>query len=153
MDEGVCTRLMKNIMSDILYEIRHLNKSRTALRNFTLALGILSMGLSALAWMKSNAVWPLWGVAGLILVLVAFGVPNLMMPFYVLIASVAAVIGYFLSRLILIVIFLILVTPISLIMRLIGKDPMQRRIDKKRSSYWIERPRISRSKTDYEKLF
>lgn len=153
MDEGVCTRLMKNILSDISYEIRHLNRSRTALRNFTLALGILSVGLSALAWMKSNGLWPIWGGAGLILVLVAFVGPGLVKPFYVVVASIAAVIGYFLSRMILIVIFLTLVTPISLIMRLLGKDPMQRRIENKRSSYWIDRPRVSRSEADYEKLF
>jgi len=35
--------------------------------------------------------------------------------------------------------FFITVTPIALIMRLVGKDPLNRQFDPNVSSYWVER--------------
>ena len=37
------------------------------------------------------------------------------------------------------IIFFIVVTPIGLIMKLIGKDLLQKKYDKKKKSYWIKR--------------
>lgn len=142
-----------SILSDIQYEIQHLNRSRTALRNFSLALGILMLCLSGLAWWKSNGIWPVWAVVGCAMIMMAFVTPLLIKPVYLVIASVAAVVGYFLSRIILMLIFLCLVTPISVVMRILGKDPMHRRIDKHRPSYWIQRTKKSETEADYEKLF
>lgn len=37
------------------------------------------------------------------------------------------------------ILFFLVVTPIALIMRIFGKDPLRLRLDRSASSYWIER--------------
>lgn len=49
-------------------------------------------------------------------------------------------IGWIVSHVILAAIFFLVVTPIGLIMRLFGYDPMGRRIDRDANSYWHARP-------------
>ena len=41
---------------------------------------------------------------------------------------------------ILILIYWGIITPVALIMRVLGIDPLCRKIDKGRTSYWIKRP-------------
>jgi Kef-type K+ transport system membrane component KefB len=49
-------------------------------------------------------------------------------------------IGWVLSHVILALVYYLVVTPIGLLLRLLGKDPMTRRLDPKAKTYWIERP-------------
>ena len=42
--------------------------------------------------------------------------------------------------LLLVIIFYLIVTPLGLVMRMLGRDPMQRKFDRSAASYWIERP-------------
>ena len=49
-------------------------------------------------------------------------------------------IGLLTSYVILTVVFYLVLTPIGLLMRLVGRDPMCRRFDRRAESYWVERP-------------
>jgi len=48
-------------------------------------------------------------------------------------------VGRFITALLLSIIYFILVTPMGLIMRLLGKDPLGKRIDRSRNSYWEDK--------------
>lgn len=66
----------------------------------------------------------------------------------------AVILGYFVSRAIMILVFFVTILPTGLIMRLVGKDPMERKLDPEAPSYWIKReieeePTLER----YEKQF
>lgn len=68
--------------------------------------------------------------------------------------SFSVVIGYFVSRLILVLVFLIVMIPTGLLMRVLGKDPMDRKWEPDASSYWITRaPTEDQSVERYEKQF
>ena len=43
------------------------------------------------------------------------------------------------SPVVLAVVFVVVITPIALIMRVVGRDPLRRRIDRAAGSYWIPR--------------
>ena len=49
-------------------------------------------------------------------------------------------IGWVLSHVILAVVYYLVFTPVGLLLRLLGKDPMQRKLDPEARTYWIERP-------------
>ena len=49
-------------------------------------------------------------------------------------------IGWSISHALLAVLYYMVVTPIALIMRMLGHDPLNRRIDKTRESYWAQHP-------------
>lgn len=49
-------------------------------------------------------------------------------------------IGWTISHVLMTLIFFLVVTPLGLLMRLFGRDPMQRRFDPSARSYWQTRP-------------
>jgi hypothetical protein len=79
----------------------------------------------------------------LCLLAVAFGLPGLMLPsimrpIYIVWMALAFPIGWTVSHLLLGAIFYLIITPIGLTLRLFGHDPMERKLDTERASYWIE---------------
>lgn len=53
--------------------------------------------------------------------------------------AIAGVVGYANRQILLSLVYFTLFTPVSLIMKIVGKDPMNRRIDKGASSYWKQK--------------
>lgn len=66
--------------------------------------------------------------------------------------GIAAVLGYINSRIILSVLYYGLFTPVGLVRRLIGRDPMNRR-GAPQSSYWVTREYTKQTKAQFERLF
>jgi hypothetical protein len=51
-----------------------------------------------------------------------------------------APIGWVVSHLLLAAIWILVAIPTALVLRLAGRDPMQRRFDRSASTYWVRRP-------------
>lgn len=115
------------------------NPSRKELRQFA-GLWILFFG-SIGAWIYSGSgagPWPtglaavsLVGIPGLVF-------PSIMKPIYVAWMTAAFPIGWTISHVLLGVIFYGIVTPIGLVLRALGHDPMNRRFDRDAKSYWTD---------------
>ena len=65
--------------------------------------------------------------------------PSAMRPLYVAWMVAGYPIGWVMAHVALGVIFFLVISPIGIIMRMCGRDPLQRRIDKSQQSYWIDR--------------
>lgn len=89
----------------------------------------------------------IWG-AGAGLTVVGAMVPALMRLVFVGLSYAAFPIGWVVSHLVLLLLFLAVMTPIGWLIRLFGHDPMQRRFDRQTSSYWEPR-RSRREAGDY----
>ncbi|MCA9069869.1 MAG: hypothetical protein KDA84_13140 [Planctomycetaceae bacterium] len=87
-------------------------------------------------------------VAGVVTVFV----PSWLYPIYCVFMVVSYPIGWVMSHVILAIVFYGVFTPIGLIMRVLGRDPMQRRWDSTIDSYWV--PHKSKGSTeDYFRQF
>lgn len=75
---------------------------------------------------------------GLPLVLVYFALPPTRIPIYRLYMAVFFPVGWTISHLVLLVLFFAIVTPTALLMRLFRYDPMKRRAEPERDSYWTD---------------
>ena len=92
--------------------------------------------------------WPLLGdggvrpwaliTAGSILA-VSVVYPSLLAPFNRLWTRFGLLLHRITNPLIMGLVFFVTVTPTALIMRLLGKDPLHRKIDREAASYWIDR--------------
>ena len=80
----------------------------------------------------------IWGFAGAVPV-VGWMVPAFMRIVYVAMAYAAFPIGFVVSYLILAITYYLMVTPIGLIMRLFGYDPMDAHFDRNADTYWCPR--------------
>ena len=78
--------------------------------------------------------------------------PRANWPIYVALTLMAFPIGFVVSYIIMGTLFFLLITPIGLGMRLFGRDPMMRRFEPERESYWVE-SRRDRDKESYFRQF
>jgi hypothetical protein len=83
----------------------------------------------------------------------AFTLPLLLKPIYILWMRLAFILGWFNTRLLLLIMFYLIFAPIGLIMRLLRIDLLDRRIDKNRHSYWREKEEKSFDPLNYKKQF
>ena len=93
----------------------------------------------------------LWSVAGILIVLY-YLVPWIRVPVYRGWIYAVMPIGWVVSHALLTLIYYGLLTPIGLIMRAVGYDPMQRQLDPQATTYWIRRE-PPRPKASYFKQF
>src|SRR5690606_37879755 len=91
---------------------------------------------------------------GVMALAVAFSVfaPHWLRPVYYAFTIVAFPIGWVVSHVLLAVVFYGVFTPIGLVMRLLGRDPMRRKFDSNAESYWAPHP-PRKSLEDYFRQF
>lgn len=77
---------------------------------------------------------------------------KLLKAFYKSWMKFAHALGWVNTRIILTVVYLLIFTPVVLIFRLIGKDPMERKF-KKVNSYWIKKEPTVFRQEDYRRQF
>lgn len=123
-------------------------------REFGLALSLFLAVLAGIALFRAreNLVPPLLLAAVLACGLAVLW-PRSLWPWQRLAMAVAGAIGWFNTRLLLGVVFYLVLTPLGLLMRWLGKDPMQRGFRPDRSSYWQERPEQKYDPSQDEKQF
>lgn len=108
---------------------------------------------SYLAFWKGSTNGYVWIAAGCILALSRV-IPPLFRGVYRVWFGFSIVLGFFVSRIILTIVFWFVMTPMALIMRVIGKDPMERKFDPHAQSYWrLREPAEDTSIERYEKQF
>ena len=77
-----------------------------------------------------------WGV-GAVLTAGYYTSPGLRRPLYVGMSLASYPIGWLVSHVVLLVVYLFVVTPVSLLLRVLGHDAMHRRFDSSTQSYWV----------------
>lgn len=109
-----------------------------ALRSFGLIVGGI-FGIIGIWPAVVHGLGPrLWAViAGSILILPAVIWPTVLGPVFRLWMKVGHALGWFNTRVILTLGFFLMITPLGLIMRAFGKDPMNRRFDTASESYRV----------------
>ena len=65
--------------------------------------------------------------------------PAFMKAVYVGLSYAAFPIGFVVSHVVMALVYYLVVTPIGLVMRALGHDPMHRVFDRQAGSYWVER--------------
>ena len=113
--------------------------SKKELRNFGLVTGAITVFLFGLLlpWLFNHKfpLWP-WIIAG-VLFTWAILLPKSLHPVYKGWLTIGNVLGWINSRIILGFMFYIMFLPVGLVMRIFGRDPMSRNMDKSKSSYRI----------------
>ena len=125
----------------------------TELRKFGLLFGFIgAVAGTYLVW-KESPYWP-WvlGAAGCF-ALTGVVAPRLLRPIYGVWMKLAFVLAWINTRLLLGLFFYLVMTPIGLILRVMGKDLLDKRIDRARRSYWVRREAAPFNAEQYRRLF
>ncbi len=116
--------------------------SRRDLRVFALGLalltGILAQGLLRRGGSSAGPI--ALACVSILLGLVGAVRPTLVRPIYLVWMLVMFPIGWCVSHVLLAGVFWLLITPLGLVWKFLGIDPLHRRFDQHCESYWSERP-------------
>lgn len=100
---------------------------------------LLAAVFALVGWLRSGA-WSggfVWlAVIGAALGAVLWVLPQIARPFYLVWYFAACCLGIVISNLLIAAFFYLVFTPIGLLMRAAGRDPLQKRLDRSRATYW-----------------
>ena len=134
-------------MSDLTHTIPELDRS--GLRQFGITTGVIVAGLFGVffPWLLNLGfvLWP-WVLCG-ILALMGLVAPMSLRPVYKVWMRFGLMMSRFTTPLIMGLVFFLVITPVALIMKLLGKDPMRRKLAQDQTTY-----RVSSVKSARERL-
>ncbi|MEM7587606.1 MAG: SxtJ family membrane protein [Acidobacteriota bacterium] len=143
----------------ILEEIKELPSEPQDLRKFSWTVGGAFILLWAVIlyvfpylWGKGHDVPLLWQI-GAALAVVGTAVPLLVKPLYYGWMAFALCLGWVMTRVLLTIFFFLVITPVALIFKIIGRDALHRKLDRGAASYWIEKEYPIADRTRFEKFF
>lgn len=138
-------------------DIKNIRSGKSDLRKFGLSVGIVLGLLGSLFWWRGKDFYSYFLVVSIALILLGLVAPSVLKPFQKAWMTIAVVIGWFMTRVILTILFYGVVTPLGLISRLFGKDFLNKKFDKNAgkniSSYWIPKNKTTVDKNSYEQQF
>lgn len=137
----------------IIQEIKSIKSGKRELRQFGLTVGIILGLLGGLFFLRGKDYYLDFLILSFTFLLLGLVAPILLKPVQKIWMSLAILIGWFVTRTILIVLFYLIVTPISLLARLFGKKFLDQKIDRTVESYWIVRESTGFNKRNYENQF
>lgn len=134
-------------------ELKHIDSSDEAVKKTGLTVGIVLILISLLLWYlgKSSFVY-FSGIGGLFVILYFIAIPVLR-PFHKLWMILALAMGFVMSRVILTLLFYLVLSPVALIAKLVGKKFMPLGFDKNAKTYWEKSENTAKQKIDYERQF
>ncbi|MGH7174054.1 MAG: SxtJ family membrane protein [Gemmataceae bacterium] len=115
------------------------------LRWFAAFGAALFTGLAALQFLHAGNVSAGLALAGaaLALALVGLVAPQRLRLVFVGMMVLSYPLNWLVSHVILALLYYCVFTPIALFFKLIGRDPLQRRFDRERASYWAAKPQAT----------
>jgi hypothetical protein len=137
----------------ILEEIRNIKSEKSDLRKFGITIGIALGLLGGLLWWKGKDTYIIFEIIASIFILLGLALPVLLKPLQKAWMTLAVILGWFMTRVILSILFYLVFSAIGLGARLLGKGFLDLKMDDSKNSYWIKRPRKKFQRDDYERQY
>ena len=137
----------------MIKEIRNIKSGERELRKFGIMVGVILLILAGYSfWKEKESAQLFLGIATFFIV-AGFALPVVLKPLYMIWMSFAVVLGWFMTRIILGMLFYTIITSIGVVSRLFGKRFLEQGFDESKGSYWIHRINKKVKKQDYERQF
>ena len=134
-------------------ELKLIDKSDEAVKKTGLSVGVVLILISLLLWYLGKTSFVYFSIAGGLFVILAFIAIPVLRPFHRLWMMLALAMGFVMSRVILTLLYYLILTPIGLLAKIVGKKFMPLGFDKNAKTYWEKRENIVKQQIDYERQF
>ncbi|MFX0198097.1 MAG: SxtJ family membrane protein [Candidatus Hodarchaeota archaeon] len=129
------------------------NGSDKELRTFAFTLSCALGILGGLVLGRKGETGFLWWVIGMVILSMGLLKPRLLGPIHKGWMGISFLMGFFMTHLILALMYYLVFTPVVLVMRALDKNSLRLKHDRNTVSYWIKRPRGEFTKERYERMF
>jgi hypothetical protein len=139
-------------IKDIREEVSQLDFSSKKLRNFGLLMGGIGLFISAWLYVKRGLMPSEIILLSLSLLIILSGilVPNSLKCFFKLWMTLGAAIGWLVSKLLLLILFYLILTPVALVARLFAVRFLDAHFKDRKESYWVNK---TENVKNYEKMY
>ena len=132
----------------------HWHKSDKEYRKFGISVGIAFILLAAFVYWKGGSTGAeVLGVVGGLLITAGLILPELLTVPYFLWMTMADGLMWFNTRLLLIMVFYLVLSPIGLLMRAFGNRPLDLNLEPDKKSYWKQRDKEEFNQSRCEKHY
>ena len=137
----------------MIADLENIKTDNKAIRDFGILIGCIILIIAGFLFFKKSDLSLSIILFGFSFISLALILPVFLKPFYLLWMYFAVVLGWFMTRLILGLLFYIIVSPIGVLLRLFGKEFLELNKNKLNNSYWnhLENKKINRQ--HYENQF
>ena len=139
-------------IKDVSFELKKLDVSQKSLRKFGLTIGAVFLLFSLWCFYVDDLIIlrTISVILGLFLILAGIFYPIILLRTYKLWMGIAFALGWIVSRFLLTILFLLVLTPIGIIAKLFKKKFLQISVDKKKQTYWSKH---DSKNINYEKMY
>ena len=137
----------------LLEEIKNIKSEKRDLRNFGITFGVVLGILAGALWWKEKDTYSIFTILSLVFFFFGFVLPTLLKPLQKAWMALAVVLGFFMTKVILSILFYLVFTFIGLGGRLFGKQFLDLNIDDSKKSYWVYKQKKLFNNTNYERQF
>ena len=134
-------------------EIKNIKSEPGEFRKFGITVGIILILLSGIFLWKEIYSYQILLSVGVVLCVLGFTVPVVLKPIYWIWMIFGNILGWFMTRAILSLLYYIIITAIGLVSRLFGKSFLELKSDYSKRSYWNMRENQSLSNSKDEQQF
>lgn len=134
-------------------EFKYIDHSDEAVKKTGITVGVILILISMLLWYLGKTLFVYFSSIGGLFVILAFIAIPVLRPFHKLWMMLALAMGFVMSRVILTILYYLILTPIGLIAKLVGKKFMPLGFDKSAATYWEKRENPVKQQIDYERQF
>ena len=137
----------------MLDEIKNIKSTKKELREFGLTVGFVFGLIGCFLLWRGKEHYFYFLILAVVLLICGLLIPQILKPVQKVWMAIALLIGWVMTRVILSVLFYLVITPLGILARLLGKDALDLKFDRNAHSYWILRKERINKKEDYEKQF
>ena len=134
-------------------ELKYIDQSDEAVKKTGLSLGVVLILIAFLFWYLGKASFSYISIAGGLFVILSFIAIPVLRPFHKIWMMLALLMGFVMSRVILTLLYYLVLTPIGLLAKIVGKKFMPLGFDKNAASYWEKRENTTKQQIDYDRQF
>jgi hypothetical protein len=137
----------------IIEEIKTIRSGKKELRQFGVVIGCALAAIAVLLFFKGNKSYLYNCIGSALFFILAVFVPKILTPLQKIWMAVAVILGWFMSHLILALLFYCVMTPIGCIMKLLNKELLALKFRDDSSSFWISKKETVEDRTRCEKQY
>lgn len=137
----------------LVEEIKNIKEDKKTLRKFGITVGLVLLAIGVILFLSDKSSFTYFGAIGFLLIFFGIIYPAILKPLNKIWMMLAVVLGWFSSRVILILLFYVVLLPLGFFLRISGKDFLKLRLNKNAKTYWEKRDKTIKELIDYERQF
>jgi len=137
----------------MIEDIRNIKPGERELKKFGITMGIFFLLLGGVFFWRKKEIYPYLFAAAVLFLFLGARYHKALKFIYKIWMTLAVILGWVMTRVVLGILFFIVATPIGLLARAFGENFLDLKFNKKSSTYWIRRPKIDFSKQNYTRQF